>query len=71
MKPMVFNDLFTDVTLYAAEIDRETGKLRDVFIEDLRPEEGLGTITAPEGSIQVLPEDGSALLFLSFCQDFW
>lgn len=65
VKPMVFNDLFADITLYAAEIDRETGELTDVFIEDLRAEEGLGTITAPRGRIHTNPEDGSAILRLS------
>lgn len=65
LKPMVFNDLFSHVTLYTAEIDRETGQLKDVFIEDLRPEEGLGTITAPKGRIHIHPEDGSAVLRLS------
>lgn len=65
LKPMVFNDVFTDVTLYAAEVDRDTGDLRDIFIEDLRPEEGLGTITAPTGRIYTNATDGTAVLRLS------
>lgn len=50
LKPRVFNDKFDNIMLYVNEIDRDTGRLKDVFIEDSRsPETGVVAIIAPEG----------------------
>ncbi|MCW7754091.1 LPS export ABC transporter permease LptF [Desulfobotulus sp. H1] len=63
LKPMVFNDMFSGVTLYAGEVDRTGGKLGNVFVEDYR-EEGVGTVMAPEGRLQMDGNTGVALLRL-------
>ncbi len=51
LKPGVFNDRFENIMLYVNEIDRDTGRMRDVFIEDSRSSEetGVTAIIAPEG----------------------
>lgn len=64
LKPMVFNEMFADVTLYVGEIDRNTGKIKDIFIEDHRPE-GMGTVLAPEGTLRMDVAAGLAHLHLS------
>ncbi|TWI64818.1 lipopolysaccharide export system permease protein [Desulfobotulus alkaliphilus] len=65
LKPMVFNDMFSGVTLYAGEMDKETGSLKDIFIEDYREKEGMGTIIAPEGRLQMDADTGMVLIRLS------
>jgi len=50
LKPRVFNDRFDNIMLYVNEIDKETGLMKDVFIEDSRsPDVGVIAIIAPEG----------------------
>ncbi|WP_035276522.1 LPS export ABC transporter permease LptF [Desulforegula conservatrix] len=50
LKPRVFNDRFDNIMLYVNEIDKETGRMKDVFIEDSRsPDAGVIAIIAPEG----------------------
>lgn len=50
LKPRVFNDRFENIMLYVNEIDRETGRMKHVFIEDSRSSEaGVTAVIAPEG----------------------
>ncbi|MDY0162407.1 LPS export ABC transporter permease LptF [Desulfobotulus sp.] len=64
LKPMVFNDMFSGVTLYVGEMDRNSGKLKDIFVEDFR-EGGMGTVLAPEGRLHMDAAAGLARLQLS------
>lgn len=50
LKPRVFNDRFDNIMLYVNEINKETGVMKDVFIEDSRSTDaGVTAIIAPEG----------------------
>lgn len=50
LKPRVFNDRFENIMLYVNEISKETGRMKDIFIEDSRSSEaGVTAIVAPEG----------------------
>lgn len=57
LKPRTFNDSFENVTLYISEVDRNRGILSDIFIEDARGEQGMGTVIAPRGKFVTDPDN--------------
>ena len=46
-----FNDSFNNVMLYINEIDKKSGELNDIFIEDKRTKNIISSVIAPKGEL--------------------
>lgn len=57
LQEQTFNVAIENVTIYAGEIDSQTGLMRDIFIEDKSNPEMAVTVTAPRG---ILSTDAAA-----------
>jgi lipopolysaccharide export system permease protein len=64
IQPMTFNDDFSGLVLYAAEVDDKNGKMSNIFIADERPGTLPATIFATTGGIQIDQDDQSLNLRL-------
>ena len=64
IQPMTFNDDFSGLVLYAAEVDNKTGHMNNIFIADERPGTLPATIFASTGGIQIDQADQSMNLRL-------
>jgi lipopolysaccharide export system permease protein len=64
IQPMTFNDDFSGLVLYAAEVDDKNGKMSNIFIADERPGTLPATIFASTGGIQIDQDDQSLNLRL-------
>lgn len=64
IRPMTFNDDFSGLVLYAAEVDNKNGQMTNIFIADERPGSLPATIFAATGGIQIDQNDQSMNLRL-------
>jgi lipopolysaccharide export system permease protein len=64
IQPMTFNDDFSGLVLYAAEVDDKNGQMSNIFIADERPGTLPATIFASTGGIQIDQDDQSLNLRL-------
>ncbi|MBW1615277.1 MAG: LPS export ABC transporter permease LptF [Deltaproteobacteria bacterium] len=48
-----FNDSFNDVMLYVNKIDKKSGELSDIFIEDKRTKNIISSVIAPKGELLI------------------
>lgn len=64
IQPMTFNDEFSGLVLYAADVDDKNGQMSNIFIADERPGTLPATIFARSGGIQIDQKDQSLNLRL-------
>lgn len=64
VKPGVFYEDLSDLTLFAGEVDPETGRLRNVLVEDARDPERPILVLAPEGRLDTEGPGGALELEL-------
>jgi lipopolysaccharide export system permease protein len=64
IQPMTFNDEFSGLVLYAADVDDKNGQMSNIFIADERPGILPATIFAQTGGIQIDQHDQSLNLRL-------
>jgi len=64
IQPMTFNDDFSGLVLYAADVDDKNGQMKNIFIADERPGTLPATIFASSGGIQIDQTDQSMNLRL-------
>ncbi len=64
LQPGVFNQDFPGLMVYARQVDRETGVLTDVIVEDRTREDITAVITAPRGAVATDSAQGQILFAL-------
>jgi len=64
IQPMTFNDEFSGLVLYAADVDDKNGQMSNIFIADERPGTLPATIFASTGGVQIDQDDQSLNLRL-------
>jgi lipopolysaccharide export system permease protein len=64
IQPMTFNDEFSGLVLYAADVDDKNGQMNNIFIADERPGTLPATIFASTGGVQIDQDDQSLNLRL-------
>ncbi len=64
VKPGVFYEDLSDLTLFAGEVEKETGRLRSVLVEDARDPRQPILVLAPEGRLDTSGPGGSLVLEL-------
>lgn len=64
VKPGVFYEDLSDLTLFAGEVDKKTGALKNVLVEDAREPKAPILVLAPAGNLDAEGPGGSLVLHL-------
>lgn len=64
VKPGVFYEDLSDLTLFAGDVDKKTGRLRNVLVEDARDPRQPILVLAPDGRLDTKGPGGSLVLEL-------
>ncbi len=65
IRPGVFNQKFPGLTIYSRQVERDTNKMKGIFVRDTTHQDSSVYMVAPEGRIKTDTEKGSIYFHLS------